>query len=59
MNAPAGICIVVWALRVTGEVLKWKVICVLPLPSTNEFAGVPFTVKSVAWTVDGQPRRSG
>ncbi len=25
----------------------------LPLLNTNEFAGVPFTVKSVAWTVAG------
>ena len=33
--------------------LKWKVIVVLPLLNTNEFAGVPFTVKSLAWTVAG------
>ena len=36
---------------VTGELLKWKVIVALPLLNTNEFAGVPFTVKSVACTV--------
>src|SRR4029077_20948011 len=53
MNAPAGICIVCGPCNVTGEVLKWKVICVLPAPNTKEVAGVPFTVKSVAWTVAG------
>jgi hypothetical protein len=37
----------------TGELLKWKVICVLPPPNTNEFAAIPFAVKSLAWTVDG------
>ena len=35
----------------TGELLKWKVIVAFPLLKTNEFAGVPFTVKSLAWTV--------
>jgi hypothetical protein len=39
----------VWSPSVTtGELLKWNVICVLPPPKTNEFAGVPFTVKSLA-----------
>ena len=38
---------------VTGVLLKWKVIVALPLLNTNEFAGVPFTVKSVACTVAG------
>ena len=38
---------------ITGELLKWKVIVALPLLNTNEFAGVPFTVKSVACTVAG------
>ena len=33
---------------VTGVLLKWNVICVLPPLNTKEFAGVPFTVKSVA-----------
>ena len=37
----------------TGELLKWNVIVAFPLLNTNEFAGVPFTVKSVAWTVAG------
>ena len=37
----------------TGDVLKWKVIVVLPLMSASEFAGVPFTVKSLGWTVAG------
>ena len=47
------------ALRVTGELLKWKVIVAFPLLNTNEFAGVPFTVKSLAWTVSDPPGRSG
>jgi hypothetical protein len=34
-------------------VLKWKVIVVLPLLSANELAGVPLTVKALAWTVAG------
>ena len=37
----------------TGELLKWKVIVPLPLLKTNEFAAVPFTVKSLALTVAG------
>ena len=51
LNAPAGICIVCGPCVVTGELLKWKVICVLPPLNTKEFAGIPFTVKSLAWTV--------
>ena len=51
LKAPAAICIVWRPGTATGEALKWKVICVLPPPITNEFAGVPFTVKSPAWTV--------
>ena len=53
LNAPAAIFIVCGPWIVTGELLKWKVICVLPLPNTNEFAAIPFTVKSLACTVDG------
>jgi len=37
----------------TGDVLKMKRIVVLPLMSAAEFAGVPFTVKSLGWTVPG------
>jgi hypothetical protein len=37
----------------TGVLLKWKVIVALPLLSKNESAGIPFTVKSLAWTVAG------
>ena len=48
LNAPAAICIVCAPCVVTGELLKWKVIVALPLLKTNEFAAVPFTVKSVA-----------
>ena len=47
VNALAGICIVCAPCVVTGEVLKWNVIVAFPLLKTNEFAGVPFTVKSV------------
>ena len=37
---------------VTGELLKWKVIVALPLLKVGvKFDGVPFTVKSLAWTV--------
>ena len=36
-----------------GELLKWKVIVVFPFINTNELAGVPFTVKSLASTVPG------
>src|SRR5437762_11032066 len=46
-------CIVCTPCMVTGELLKWKVILALPLLNTNEFAGIPFTVKSVAWTLAG------
>src|SRR4029450_10813958 len=51
--APAAICIVCTPWVTTGELLKWKVIVALPLLKTNELAGVPFTVKSLAWTLDG------
>ena len=51
-NAPAGICIV-FGPCTAGELLKWKVIVVFPFTNTNEFAGVPFTVKSLASTVPG------
>jgi hypothetical protein len=37
----------------TGDVLKKKRAVVLPLMSVAEFAGVPFTVKSLGWTVPG------
>jgi hypothetical protein len=37
----------------TGDVLKMKRIVVLPLMTVAEFAGVPFTVKSLGWTVPG------
>ena len=30
-----------------GEVSKWKVICTPPLKTVKEFAGVPFTMKSL------------
>ena len=36
-----------------GELLKWNVIVVFPFNNTNELAGVPFTVKSLASTVPG------
>ena len=37
----------------TGEMLKWKVIVVLPFVTTTEAAGAPLILKSLAWTVDG------
>jgi hypothetical protein len=51
-KAPAGICIVFWPCT-AGEVLKWKVICVLPPLKENELAGMLFTIKSLALTVAG------
>ena len=48
VNALAGIFIVCTPGVDTGELLKWKVICVSPFWNVTEFAGVPFTVKSVA-----------
>src|SRR5215470_14964240 len=52
-KAPAGICIVCTPGCVTGELLKWKMIVVLPLIKTDEFAGRLFTIKSLASTVAG------
>src|ERR1041385_342436 len=50
--APAGICIVL-VPSVTGELLKWKVMVRSPLLKVGGwFDGVPFTVKSLAWTLD-------
>ena len=38
---------------VTGVLLKWKMIVALPFMKVGvRFDGVPFTVKSLAWTVD-------
>ena len=37
----------------TGEVLKWKVMLSSPLMMISLSAGVPLTVKSLAWTVAG------
>ena len=51
LKAPAAICIVL-VPATTGVPLKWKVICVLPAPKVGAtFDGVPFTEKSLAWTV--------
>jgi hypothetical protein len=36
-----------------GDGKKKKLIVVLPFDKLNEFAGVPLTVKSLAWTVAG------
>ena len=50
VKAPAGISIV-FCPGVTGEALKWKV---MPVPATpSSSAGVPLTVKSLGWTLDG------
>ena len=53
LNASAGICIVCGPSVVTGELLKWNVIVAFPFDSTKLSAAIPFTVKSVAWTVAG------
>jgi len=37
----------------TGEVLKWKVIVKLPFVKATVSAGIPFTVRSLGWTVTG------
>jgi hypothetical protein len=52
LKAPAGICMVFWP-PITGEVLKWKVMLRSPLMMISLSAGVPLTVKSLAWTVAG------
>ena len=44
---------IVFGPGTAGELLKWKVIVVFPFINTNELAGVPFTVKSLASTVPG------
>jgi hypothetical protein len=51
-KAPAGMPMV---LRpdTTSEMLKWKVIVVLPFVTTTESAVAPLILKSLAWTVDG------
>jgi hypothetical protein len=46
LKAPAGICIVFWPCT-AGEVLKSKVIVVLPFDKIAVFAGDPFTMKSL------------
>ena len=50
--APASICIV-FSPSTTGEVVKVKSIVWFPFDKVAVSAGVPFTVKSLAWTVDG------
>jgi hypothetical protein len=53
LKAQAGICIVCTPGCVTGELLKWKMIELLPPPMKNEFAGRLFTIKSLGSTVAG------
>ena len=38
---------------VTGVVLKWNAMVMFPFCKAKAFAAVPFTVKSVGWTVAG------
>ena len=52
LKAPAAICIVFWP-GTAGELTYWKVILVLPFVKEKASAGIPFTVKSLAWTVAG------
>ena len=49
---PAAMCIV-FEPCTTGDVLKVKVIVALPFDKVAMFAGVPFTVKSLGWTLFG------
>jgi hypothetical protein len=51
-KAPAGIRIV-FRPPTAGDVLKWNVIVILPLATIAESAGIPFTVRSLAWTLVG------
>jgi hypothetical protein len=51
LKAPAAICMML--LVRTGDVLKKKIIVVLPFDKVKEFAGIPFTVKSLASRVAG------
>jgi hypothetical protein len=37
----------------TGVVLKWNTIVMFPFCKAEASAGIPFTVKSVGWTVTG------
>jgi hypothetical protein len=52
LKAPAGICMVLRPCT-TGEVLKTKVMVRSSGLIVSESAGVPLTVKSLAWTVAG------
>jgi hypothetical protein len=51
VNASAGICIVCTPCVVTGDVLKVKVMVRSPLLKESESAAIPFTVKSLGWTL--------
>ena len=41
---------------VTGVVLKWNTMVMFPFTKLTAFAGIPFTVRSVASTVAGFAR---
>jgi hypothetical protein len=51
-KAHAAMWIVFWPCT-AGEVLKWKFIMCPPLTIIKVSAGIPFTVKSLAWRVSG------
>ena len=51
-KAPAAICIVLTP-GTTGDVLKMKAIVVFPFITAAESAGIPFTVRSLGWTLLG------
>ena len=52
LKAQAGICMVLRPC-VTGVVLKWNTMVLFPFCKAKAFAGIPFTVRSVASTVAG------
>ena len=52
LKAQAEICMVLRPC-VTGVVLKWNTMVLFPFSKAKAFAGIPFTVRSVASTVAG------
>jgi hypothetical protein len=51
-KAPAGICMVLTP-GTAGEVLKVKSIVMFPFVKAAESAVIPFTVRSLGWTLVG------
>jgi len=53
LKAPPGMCIVCKPGMVTGDVVYWNRIVVLPLIKVTASAGIPLHVKSLGCTVAG------